>query len=319
MNKGNVSQKPTSHGDAAPEPVAITPQNITSFLPVKAGNLSSSAPPEEQKTAKVASHLSSEPPNPTTILNNSRSDGHRSPSPLVKAQQSQVLDPAPRVMAKGLGTITNVTDYSPEPEVNEALPSGVPRPSVLCGIVFGALAGSALMIWIGSRLILGSQSRRRRKREASLGIREWVPPKPNRRDCVEDSDVGIVRDERRGSKTWIRISEELNRPENSILKTVSSAWWDQKQWMMNRSENGMETQERLEDESLGYIASLAMGDEPERDWMRIGSHLGLHSGLDDLYTRRSSIISNGVDDKKRGKVFGWLGTISEDGGSVISE
>ncbi|KAG0152250.1 hypothetical protein CROQUDRAFT_85995 [Cronartium quercuum f. sp. fusiforme G11] len=285
---------------------------------IKPGTLSHPKPPTEFNSKQIPNTL---PHQNATQSSVRQPKPHQLPqhTPSATSRPTASRDrPSPTTFAS-----SNQTEHM-ETDPSESMPTGVPRPSVICGIVIGALAGSAILIWITSRLIL---SRRRQRSKSPIeGRKGWVPPKPSYRECIEDSDVGIVRIEpRERLRSWASMSDEIiinnqNLKQKRVSRTNhtstgSKSWWEKKDWL-DRKDLSKEEEEE-EDDGYDYDEKRIKNDQIRikcndldqrvRNWSN-------HSNLNDKI--RDSIEDNGstlVEQQKKIKIEGWLGRVSEIG------
>ncbi|KAH9813812.1 hypothetical protein DFH28DRAFT_973029 [Melampsora americana] len=226
--------------------------------------------------------------------------------------------------------IIDLNEYGPEAETNASLPSGVPRPSVLCAIVLGALAGCAILIWIGSRVLLAF-----RRKRSKANRKEWIPPKPNQRGPKDENELETIKIGRDSIGKDLKFSSssshtdsyhqfnELDQfhPHSQTPQQKKSAedftkWWQEKQW----NEDSSTLNHKRPESSLSkfYESEYLERNDSRMEFRKLSicsSSGGSHSSNSD---RRVGSFDHShhmmIEHKKKVKADSWLGAIGEESG-----
>lgn len=319
------------HKPTAPNNQSTSSHQQKSSPPIKPGTLTNSSLHKDLGHNSSTSHNSTA--NTTTIANTTTTANttYTPPPHAPYSNLSSIKSTPPPLDPDSTSSKTiNLNEYGPEAETSAGLPSGVPRPSVLCGIIIAALVGCATIIWLGSRLLLSI-----RRKRSKANRKKWIPPKPNQRGPKEENELEIIKNERdsigkdfkylsssSNTQTCERFSEldqfhqHPSTPPQPKSEDEFTRWWQEKQWNEDTS-----TLNHKRPESV--LSKHYESDQLERNsWMGFrklsvcSSSGGSHSSHSD---KRIGNYDHGFNNmmgepKKKVKVDGWLGTVGEEAG-----
>ncbi|EGG09817.1 uncharacterized protein MELLADRAFT_60941 [Melampsora larici-populina 98AG31] len=307
-----------------PKATASNNQSIShhqekSSPPMKPGTLTNSSSHKESGHTPFTSH---------NITSNITS------APLTHVSYSNASSNTSKPISQGNSSSTSpntidLNEYGPEVETNASLPSGVPRPSVLCAIVFAALAGCAVLIWIGSRILLAF-----RRKRSKANRKEWTPPKPNQRGPKEENELEIIQNERDsiGKDLKFLSSSSFNQnrfqqfseirhypqtPEQHRAEEDFTKWWREKQW--NEDDSTLNHKRPESSLSKFYDPYQSERNESRMGFRKLSvcsSSGGSHSSHNDkrIGNYDHNFSHHMIEPKKKVKVDGWLGTVGEEAG-----